>query len=186
MKYLYICIYKKETMRKIIIISVLAMFVIPSFAQKVEWVSFEKAVKLNKQNPKKIMVDVYTDWCGWCKKLKKNTFNHPDIAQYINENFYPVRFNAESDEPVTFMGKTFTKTGSRAKSPHQLAAALLQGKMSYPSVAYLDEQNRLIAAVPGYYEPKDIEPILKYISEDIYKKQKFEDFSKDFENTLID
>lgn len=173
-------------MKKLIILAIISFFVLPVFGQKVEWISFEEAVELNKQEPKKILVDVYTDWCGWCKKLKKNTFNHPPIAKYINENFYPVRFNAETDKTVRFMGKTFTKTGTRSRSPHQLAAALLQGKMSYPSVAYLDGQNRLITAVPGYYEPKDIEPILKYFAEEIYKTQKFEDYSKSFQNTLVD
>src|SRR6056297_2237383 len=103
----------KQTFLTILIIAI----TLPAFSQKdkVQWYSFEKAVELNKKEPKKILVDVYTDWCGWCKKMKKNTFNHPEIAKYINENFYPVRFNAETDKTVRFMGKTFTKTGTRSR-----------------------------------------------------------------------
>lgn len=152
----------------------------------VQWLSFEKAVQLNKQEPKKILIDVYTDWCGWCKKMKKQTFNHPKIAQYINKEFYPVRFDAESSKEVHFRGKTFTRENSSGRQPHELAVALLQGRMSYPSVAYLDGQNELITAVPGFYSPKDYEPILKYFANEVYKNQSFKVYKKNFESTLID
>jgi len=154
--------------------------------KKVQWLSFEQAVKLNEENPKKILVDVYTDWCGWCKKMKKQTFNHPEIAQYINKEFYPVRFDAESEKEVRFKGKTFTRKNNTGRKPHELAAALLKGRMSYPSVAYLDGQNRLITAVPGFYSPEDYEPILKYFANEAYKNQSFKAFKKNFEHTLLD
>jgi len=154
--------------------------------KKVQWVRFEKAVELNKEEPKKILIDVYTDWCGWCKKMKKETFNHPAIAQYINQHFYPVRFNAEGNQQVTFKGKTFKRKDTGGRKTHELAVALLQGRMSYPSVAYMDENNQLITAVPGYYSPKDIEPILKFFTNDAYKKQSYEDFKKEFTRTLTD
>jgi len=153
---------------------------------KVQWLSFEEAVSQNQQKPRKILVDVYTDWCGWCKKMKKQTFNHPQIAQYINENFYAVRFDAESSKKVRFKGKTFTRKNKSGRKPHELAAALLQGRMSYPSVAYLDEKNNLITAVPGYYSPKDIEPILKFFVSEAYKRESFKDFKKDFQHSLIE
>lgn len=173
--------------QKLLIIGLLTLSSTAGYvqAQKVQWVSFEKAVELNKENPKKILIDVYTDWCGWCKKMKKETFNHPAIAEYINQNFYPVRFDAESDQEVNFKGKTFTRPNKSGRKPHELAAALLQGRMSYPSVAYLDDQNRLITAVPGYYGPKDIEPILKYFVTDAYKSQSFKDFKEAFSHSLI-
>ncbi len=56
-------------------------------AQTVKWYSFEQAVKLNKQNPKKIFIDVYTDWCGWCKRMDKVTFSNPVIAKYLNKYY---------------------------------------------------------------------------------------------------
>ena len=173
-------------MKRIILSVFIIAIALPVFSQqeKVKWYSFEKAVELNKKEPKKILVDVYTDWCGWCKKMKKNTFNHPDIAKYINEHFYPVRFNAESNKDVNFKGKTFSNDKSKSKRPHQLAIALLQGKMSYPSVAYLDENNQLITAVPGYYGPKDMEPILNFFQEDAYKEQSFEEYKENFSSSL--
>ena len=73
--------------------------------EKVKWYTFEEAVDLSKNNPKKLFIDVYTDWCGWCKRMDQNTFTHPVIAKYLNENFYAVKFNAESTKPIDFTGK---------------------------------------------------------------------------------
>ncbi len=174
-------------MKKLIIFAVVILSGLNIQAQqdKVKWYSFEEAIEMNNKNPRLVLIDVYTDWCGWCKKMKKNTFNHPEIAEYINKNFYPVRFNAETDKKVTFKGKSYVKQGNKSRSPHQLAIALLQGKMSYPSVAYLNEKNKLITAVPGYYGPKDMESILKYFVQEAYKKESFQDFQKDFKHTLV-
>lgn len=145
----------------------------------VKWYTFEEAVRLNSQAPKKIFIDVYTDWCSWCKVMDQKTFSHPDIAAYLNEYYYPVKFNAESSEPISFSGKVFNK-GEGRRSPHELAAALLQGKMSYPSVAYLDENNQLLTSVPGYVTPVQIEPILVFFGEDHYKTESWEDFQKKY------
>ncbi len=146
----------------------------------VKWYTFEEAVEMNSKNPKKIFIDVYTDWCSWCKVMDEKTFSHPEIAAYLNEHYYPVKFNAESTAPVKFANKVFENNGQGRRSMHDLAVALLQGKMSFPSVAYLDENNQLLTAVPGYVTPIQMEPILVYFGENHYKAQKWEDFQKSF------
>jgi thioredoxin-related protein len=151
---------------------------------EVKWYSFEEAIELNQTNPKKIFIDVYTDWCSWCKVMDDKTFNHPEIAAYLNKYFYPVKFNAESTAPITFQGTVFENKGQGRRSPHDLAAALLQGKMSYPSVAYMNEENQLLTAVPGYYPPEQMEPILKFFGGDHYKTTTWEDFSKNFKGEI--
>jgi len=151
---------------------------------KVKWYTFEEAVKLAEKEPKKLFIDVYTDWCGWCKRMDQNTFSHPVIAEYLNTYFYPVKFNAESTKPIEFAGKTFINEGSGSRSPHQLAVALLQGRMSYPSVAYMTEDLQLLTAVPGYLEPKGIEPILEYFAKDSYKTVQWADFQKSFVSSI--
>jgi len=168
-------------MRKILILSLFLFgFITLSNAQeKVKWYSFEEAVALNKENPRKIFIDVYTDWCGWCKKLDKTTFVDPVIVKILNTKYYSVKFNAESTKPIDFGGKTFTNEGG-SRSTHQLAAALLQGKMSYPSAAYLTEDLQLLTSVPGYMTPKDLEPILKFFSTDSYKTVDYQAYLKDF------
>lgn len=174
-------------MKRLTIIALVFTFMV-SVAQaqlkppaKVKWYTIEQAVELQKKEPRKIMIDVYTDWCGWCKKMDAETFSHPVIAEFLNANFYPVKFNAESKEPVTFAGKTFINENQGRQSSHQFAIALLQGQMSYPSIAYINEKNEPIGAVPGYYSAKDFEPLINYIVEDKYKSGvSFEDFKKGF------
>lgn len=148
--------------------------------KKINWISFEEAVKLNETNPKKIFIDVYTDWCGWCTKMDQTTFLDKDIVDYMNDNFYAVKFNAEQTEPIEFMGNTFVNKGSNGprKGTHELAQALLQGKMSYPSYVFMNENNQLLTIVPGYAEAKEFLPILKFIGSNAYLTTTWEEFSK--------
>jgi uncharacterized protein YyaL (SSP411 family) len=60
----------------------------------VKWLTFEEAIALHKENPKKVLIDLYTDWCGWCKVMDRETYSNAEISTYINENFYPIKFNA--------------------------------------------------------------------------------------------
>jgi thioredoxin-related protein len=168
------------------IIIVLVITGLSAFAQKAEtvkWHTIEEAQKLNEKSPRKILVDVYTDWCGWCKRMDKDTFGNPEIAKFINANFYPVKFDAESKEPVKFAGQTFVNDGNNGRT-HQFAIALLSGKMSYPSVAYLTGELGLIGAVPGYHTPDQYESLLHWIVEDKYTEMSWEDYKKSFVSEL--
>ena len=173
-------------MKKIIIVLLLLLFIkVNVKAQTVKWFSFEQAVKLNKQHPKKIFIDIYTDWCGWCKRMDKVTFSNPVIAKYLNKYYYSVKFNAETKDTIHFSNYIFVNKETSRRSAHQLAIALLKGKMSYPSSVYMDENSNPITAVAGYLSPEKIEPILYFIKNDYYKKNiKFEDFLKDFHSKL--
>src|SRR5450432_2145217 len=73
----------------------------------VHWMTFEQAVQKNKTEKRRIFIDVFTDWCGWCKVMDKETFNEPQVAKLLNEKFYAVKFNAEQTEDVVFNGTTF-------------------------------------------------------------------------------
>ncbi|HUW05915.1 MAG TPA: DUF255 domain-containing protein [Williamwhitmania sp.] len=144
----------------------------------IKWHTIQDALELNKTAPKKIFIDVYTDWCHYCKMMDQNTFTDSSVANYINKHFYAVKFNAEGKDPVVFEGKTFENKNTGSRSPHEFAIALLQGQLSYPSSAYLNEQDQLLTAVPGYRTPEQIAPILIYFGEDYYKKENFQDFMK--------
>ncbi len=169
-----------------IILIILTIFLANNvFAQntetkKINWMSFEEAIKLNETDPKKIFIDVYTDWCGWCTKMDQTTFLDKNVVDYMNENFYAVKFNAEQTEPIEFMGNTFVNKGSNGprKGTHELAQALLQGKMSYPSYVFMNEKNQLLTIVPGYAEAKAFLPILKFIGSNAYLTTTWEEFSK--------
>lgn len=166
----------------------LLMMVSFSMAQEngpVKWYSFSEAVELNKENPKKIFVDVYTDWCGWCKKMDKATFANEVIADYMNTNFYPVKLDAERTDTVDFKGYTFVNENPDGRrSSHQLAQALLNGRMSYPSYVFLNEENEVITVVPGFHPPERFEAIIHYFGEDAFKNTKWEEYNSSFEGTI--
>ena len=167
----------KKLLLALVFISALPIF---GNAQKINWITFEEAVKLNETAPKKIFIDMYTDWCGWCKKMDQTTFQNPEVIEYMNANYYAVKFNAERSDTIVFGGYTYINEGGMngRRSTHQLAQALLQGRMSYPSYVFMNEKNQLITVAPGYMEAKDFLPVLKYIGTDAYLKQSFKDYIK--------
>ncbi|MFB6258202.1 MAG: thioredoxin family protein [Flavobacteriales bacterium] len=138
-------------------------------AQKVNWMSWKEAVYANQnQEAKKLFVDVYTDWCGWCKKMDRNTFSDPDIANYLNEHYYPVKLNAERKDAI-IMGKD---TLVNRKGTHELALKLMGGKASYPTLVFLNEQLQMIQPVRSYLGPKKMMPVLVFFGENYHKKGK--------------
>lgn len=149
-------------------------------AQAVRWYTFEEALALNAKQPRKILMDVFTDWCGWCKVLDSKTFSHPVIAQYLNENFYAVKFDAEQLPDVVYMGKTFKNQKKGNKSAHDFIVALTQGKLSYPTMVFFDGESKPLTVVPGFHTPEQLEPILVFLAEDKYKVMDFETFTKTF------
>jgi thioredoxin-related protein len=146
----------------------------------IHWLSFEQAVELQTQegNSKKIFIDVYTDWCGWCKKMDKNTFQNPEVAAYMKQHFYMVKLDGEGKEPIVFKSQTFSFVPSGRNGYHELAANLLQGQLSYPTVVYLDENMNMLSPVPGYLTPEPFLKIATYFGDDIYKTTTWEDYSK--------
>ena len=148
-------------------------------AQEVAWISWDEAVEKASTDaqPKKIFVDVYTDWCGWCKKMDKDTFRNPEVAAYMSENFYMVKLDAEQKDPIEFRGNTYSFVASGRRGYHQLAAALLQGQMSYPTVVFLDESLNMLSPVPGYQKPENFLRIARYFGEEIDKDTSWESYS---------
>lgn len=143
---------------------------------EVKWYTIEEVEALMKQEPRKIYIDVYTDWCGWCKVMDKKTFTHQETAQRLNTDFYAVKLDAEGKEDITFRGHTFKFVNQGRNGYHELAAALLQGKLSYPTSVLLDENMNVIQPLAGYLKPEQLNPILEFIGEDIYKDQSWESF----------
>ncbi len=147
----------------------------PISVQEIKWISFEDAVELQKTKPKKIIVDVYTDWCGWCKKMDKNTYTDAEVIKQIEANFYFVKLDAEQKEEIKYKDKVFSF--KQEYKANELAVSLLNGQMSYPSTVFLDEDMNLLTVVPGYLTPKDMNPILKYFGENIYKEKNWKEYS---------
>ena len=100
-------------------------FLIAQEDTSINWLSWEEAVSLSEKEQKKIFIDVYTDWCGWCKKMDANTFQHDKIARYINENYYAIKFNAEEKEAIELKGKVYKYIKSGKRGYHELAAEIM-------------------------------------------------------------
>lgn len=150
----------------------------------IKWMTFEDAVAASKVAPKKLFIDLYTDWCGWCKVMDKKTFSKAEIAAYVNENYYPVKFNAEQKENVEFDGHTFKFVASGRNGYHELAATLTQGKLSYPMGVFMDEELRILTLLPGFQEPKFFDTVIKYFGGDNHKKVSWEDWQKSYQSAL--
>lgn len=147
---------------------------------QVNWMTFEEAVEQSKKEKKKIFIDVYTDWCGYCKVMDKNTFSDPEVARVLNENFYPVKFNAEQREDVEFDGHVFKFVP--AGRYHELAASLLNNKLSYPTVVFLTEDFQMIQPLPGYRKAPEFHMIVQYIGEDHFKSKSWQEFQQTYKS----
>ncbi|MDX2134206.1 MAG: DUF255 domain-containing protein [Saprospiraceae bacterium] len=163
-------------------VAVCCAFVWPSQSApetvEMKWYTWEEAAALNKTAPKKIFVDVYTDWCGWCKKMDKSTFVDPKVAAYMSEHFYPVKLNAEQKGDIVFNGTTFKYVTSEGRGYHTLAYSLLEGQLGYPSFVYLNEKYERIMVSPGFKDPATIMKELTFAAEEQYNKTTWEEWNK--------
>lgn len=175
-------------MKPFLLTIMLAIIGLSATAQetKINWMTFDEAIEANREQPKKIFIDVYTDWCGWCKRMDQTTFSNAVIARYMNENYYAVKFDAERSDTVQFAGHEFVGTTqpNGRKGSHQLAMALLKGKMSYPSYVIMNEQNKIIQVVSGYQDVKSFEPMLHYFVENAFMTMERTQFMETFQSEL--
>lgn len=176
---------------------ILSLFIIFStisggIAQEIKWMTMNEALEAQKKEPKKIFMDAYTTWCGPCKLLDKNTFSNKDVAKYINEYYYPVKFNAEGAEEINYREHTFGNPNydpnrKGRNSQHDFARAMkITG---YPSLVFFDEKGNLIGPIPGYRTPHQLELFLKMFVDEDYKKintpEAFKKYSENFKNEFV-
>lgn len=123
---------------------------------KITWYSIEEAQKIQVENPDKSMfIDIYTEWCGWCKKMDISTFKDEEVVSFLNEYFIPVKLDAEQKEDINFKNNTFKFRKSGNRGVHELAIFLLQGQMSYPSFLVLNSKNEAYI-LKGYLKPNEL------------------------------
>ncbi len=140
--------------------------------EKINWVTLSEAIERNRAEPRKFIVDVYTDWCGWCKRMDATTFSDEGIAHYINENFYAIKFDAEMKDSLTLGERTYYFVDQGKRGYHEVAAILTKGKLSYPTIVYLDEELRHIGVEPGYKTADQLSEKLIYYVGEGYKERK--------------
>ncbi len=151
-------------------------------AAQIEWLTWDEAVKRMEKEPRKIMIDVYTDWCGWCKKMDATTMKDPTVAQLMGESWYAVKMDGERKEDIIFKGRTYKFVAQGRRGYHELPAELMNGRMSYPTLVFLDEQYKVIQPLPGYRQAPELEKILAYFGGDFYKNTDWEKFSAEYKS----
>lgn len=158
-------------------------FAFPYFLQaQVQWKSINEAEKLAAQTNKKIMVKVYTNWCGWCKEMDKSTFPDASLSKVLNDNYISAVFNAEQPESVNWGGveNKFVAT-QQSRGYHELSKKWLGDKLTYPTIVILNEQGQLIQAIPGYRKALELEQILAYFAINGHHKMPFNEFQQSYQ-----
>ena len=175
-------------------IVLLTSFKVSDKAEKeINWITLEEAIELQKEEPRKIIMDVYTNWCGPCKMLDKHTFHNEDVVDYVNKHYYAVKFNAEGNASVTYKDKTFSNpnynpaNANRRNSAHEFSRYLQV--RAYPSMVFFDESANVIAPpITGYLKPQQLELYLKMFKADEHKdmttQEKFNEYYKNFKPTF--
>jgi thioredoxin-related protein len=135
--------------------------------EEIKWMSYDEATKLSKKKKKKIFVDVYTDWCGYCKKMDATTMKDPRIIAYMNKKYYAVKLDAESARASNYKGMSVTE--------RELALRIFKAN-SYPTTLYLDENEKLLTSVPGFREAEELDKILHFFGENRFETQTWEQF----------
>ncbi len=147
-----------------------------SSQNKVEWLSWDDAISQHKQNPKKLYIDIYTEWCGWCKKMDKSTFTDPGIVELLNTEYYPIKFDAEQSQTIQFNGHEFIYRPNGKRGVHELAISLTNSQLTYPSFVMLDETFARILISPGYKDADGVMKELLFGVDEAYKHSSFEDY----------
>ena len=176
-------------MKNLLIVFVFLSGVVAQAQNEIKWMTMNEALEAQKKEPRKIFMDVYTDWCGPCKLLDKRTFHNEDVVKYVNTHFYAVKFNAEGNEEITYNNFTYTNPNynpdrkGKRNSQHFFANALkITG---YPSIVFFDETGKLIAPVVGFKTPQQLELYLKMVKKDDYKKLTTAEAWQDYESSFI-
>lgn len=178
-------LFSKLQMKIVIALLLLLVFeMVKAEEEEIKWLTIAEVEKLNQEKPKPIIVDFYTDWCGWCKHMDKTTYSDPAVVSFINRYFYPVKINAESADTVVFRGKIYPPVKSGSKYVSGLAVEMMGGKMSYPTTVFLYDKEKINIVVPGYLDVIKMQGFLIYFIENAYLSTNINDFLVDFEKVF--
>jgi len=130
------------------------------------WKTFDEGIVLAGQTNKKLLVDVYTDWCTWCKKMDSDVYTDKRVIEALNASFVLVKLDAESDKTVHYEGKSLSET----------EFARMVGVTGYPSTLFFDSTGKPITLLPGYVPAPKFVPVLRYIGDNHYQTVSFEDY----------
>lgn len=135
-------------------------------SEELKWYSFNEGVELAKSQNKILLVDFYTDWCGWCKKMDAETYTNEEIIKMINDKFIPVKVNPEKDGMLKVNGKEI-QAATFAQS---------MGVSGYPAIGFFNPNAELIQLVPGYKTTDEFKKLLDFFVTEKYKLVDFNNY----------
>ena len=151
----------------------------------INWYSFEEAMVMMEKERRKLFFQVYTEWCRWCKQMDATTLQQPHIAQYINENYYAIKFDAEYKNEIKFKEKVYEFVlQPRTGGYHALVDEFLDGKLMFPTMVFMDEELNLIQAISGFQVPEEFERIITYFGTGHYKKMPWSTYKNSYRSIL--
>ncbi len=165
----------------IFLFSLCSAKVTPSTHDKLDWMNMNELTVKMKSESRPVLIDLYTNWCYWCKVMDKRTYNNSKVISYINDHFYPVKLNAESKEIVKWKDKEYNYNENY--KVNDFTMYVTSGQPGFPTTVIFVDGHTEPVSIQGYLEPKEIEPILKYFGEGAYKTQNFEMFKSNFKTS---
>jgi thioredoxin-related protein len=145
-------------------------FLLPSVhAAETAWRAWDNGLAQAGSAGRPVLVDVYTDWCGWCKRMDRDVYSRRDVQEYLSRRFVTVKLNAESSDGARYEGRTYTS--------RSLAARF--GVNGYPTTIFLSAKGTHLGNVPGYIPADRFLLLLRYIGDGHAEKgESFEDFAR--------
>jgi thioredoxin-related protein len=153
----------------------------PSSEQgQVHWLTLDEASAHFQKDQRPILIDLYTDWCGWCKTMDHKTYMDKRVADYLNNKFYPVRLNAETKNQISWNNKVYEFNANYRAN--DFAIYLTGGRLEFPTTIFIPYDG-MPQAIPGYMPPKDFELLVKYFGEKAYGQIPFEVYRNKFKSS---
>ena len=146
---------------------------------QVQWHTIDEAAN-TKIGTRLYFVDFYTSWCGYCKKMDRETFSDPTVAKLLNRYYYPVKFNAEGADTVRWYGKTYRPVAHGRNRQHEFA----RGLQGYPSFVLFRADGTPLQAIPGFYSARDFTMVLWYFASGDCNKYPFERYQMIFDKEI--
>ena len=130
---------------------------VPSSASDpaVAWRSWPDGLEQARARKRPVLVNVHTDWCGWCRRMERDVYARPEIRQYLDRKFVTVKLNAESAEPAPYQGEDLTA--------RELASRFRV--TGYPTTLFLRSNGEHLVSVPGYVAADRFLLLLRYIGD---------------------
>ena len=147
----------------------------------IEWMTLAQVESSLQKEKRPVLIDLYTDWCGWCKVMDKKTYSNKKVIEYLKQKFYFVKVNAESKQSINWNGRKYTFNPEYRTN--EFALYLTQGRLSYPTTVIIPVEDGQPQAIPGFLEPKDFEVIVKYFGEGKYRKVPFPQYQQQFKSS---